>query len=81
MSGVERWNCLFHGVDRVLVGLTGILLLSLALWIYGLQVGGVADVALRLLALVIASWIGVGVVAGAALVPIWVFVRARGTCR
>lgn len=81
MNGIEWWNCLFRGVDRVLVGLTGLILLSLGLWMYGLQAGAGADVALGLLALVIASWIGVGVVAGAALVPVWVFVRARGKCR
>ncbi len=80
MTQTERWDCLFSGLDKVMGVITGLLLLSLGLWIYGLQLQDASNVAQMLLAFFLSSWIGAVGMAGAALIPVWLVVRTT-KCR
>jgi len=80
MKQTERWDCLFSGLDKVIAVITGLLVLSLGLWIYGLQLQDASNVAQMLLALFLSAWIGVVGMAGTALIPVWLVVRTT-KCR
>ncbi len=80
MKQTERWDCLFSGLDKVIGVITGLLLLSLGLWIYGLQLQDASNVAQMLLTFFLSSWIGAVGMAGAALIPVWLVVRTT-KCR
>ncbi len=80
MKQTERWDCLFSGLDKVIGVITGLLVLSLGLWIYGLQLQDSSSMPQMLLALVPSSWIGVVGMAGTALMPVWLVVRTT-KCR
>ncbi len=80
MTQTERWDCLFSGLDKAIGVITGLLVLSLGLWIYGLQLQDSSSMPQMLLALFLSSWIGVVGMAGTALIPIWLVVRTR-KCR
>ncbi len=80
MKQTERWDCLFSGLDKVIGVITGLLVLSLGLWIYGLQVQDPSNVPQMLLALFLSSWIGAVGMAGTALIPLWLVVRTK-KCR
>ncbi len=80
MKQTERWDCLFSGLDKVIGVITGLLVLSLGLWIYGLQLQDASNVAQMLLAFFLSSWIGAVGMAGAALIPVWLVVRTT-KCR
>ncbi len=80
MKQTERWDCLFSGLDKVIGVITGLLLLSLGLWIYGLQLQDSSSMPQMLLAFFLSSWIGAVGMAGAALIPVWLVVRTT-KCR
>ncbi len=80
MKQTERWDCLFSGLDKVIGVITGLLVLSLGLWIYGLQLQDASNVAQMLLAFFLSAWIGAVGMAGAALIPVWLVVRTT-KCR
>ncbi len=80
MKQTERWDCLFSGLDKVIGVITGLLVLSLGLWIYGLQLQDASNVAQMLLAFFLSAWIGAVGMAGTALIPVWLVVRTR-KCR
>jgi len=80
MKQTERWDCLFSGLDKVIGVITGLLVLSLGLWIYGLQLQDASNVAQMLLAFFLSAWIGALGMAGTALIPVWLVVRAK-KCR
>ncbi len=77
MKQRERWDCLFSGLDKVFGVITGLLVLSLGLWIYGLQLQDSSNMAQMLLALLLSSWIGAVGMAGTALMPVWLVVRTK----
>ncbi len=81
MSRVKRLDCLFGGTEGLMVVVAGLLLVSVSLWAYGVQVQTPVDLTASLLALFLASWIGVVGLAGSALVPLWLLVHATTTCR
>ncbi len=80
MKQTERWDCLFSGLDKVIAVITGLLVLSLGLWIYGLHLQDASNMAQILLALFLSSWIGAVGMAGTALIPLWLVVRTK-RCR
>ncbi len=80
MNSTKRWDCLFQGVDRVMVVILGLLVVSLGLWAYG-QLQGPWDAAGRIVAMFVASWVGVVALLGSAGIPVLLFVRASTTCR
>ncbi len=80
MKQTERWDCLFSGLDKVIAVITGLLVLSLGLWIYGLQLQDSSSMPQMLLAFFLSSWIGAVGMAGAALIPVWLVVRTT-KCR
>jgi len=81
MKKMERWDCLFRGVEGYAGVISGILVLSVGLWTYGVQFQGAADMPGMLLTLFLASWIGVVGLGASALIPVWIFLRARTSCR
>ncbi len=81
MSRVKRFDCLFRGTEGLMAVVAGLLLVSLSLWAYGTQIQAPADLPAALLALFLASWIGVVGLAGSALIPLWLLVRATTSCR
>ncbi len=80
MKQTERWDCLFSGLDKVIGVMTGLLVLSLGLWIYGLQLQDSSSMPQMLLAFFLSSWIGAVGMAGTALIPVWLVVRTK-KCR
>ena len=80
MTQTERWDCLFSGLDKVMSVIIGLLVLSLGLWIYGLQLQDSSNVPQMLLVLFLSSWIGAVGMAGTALIPVWLVVRTK-KCR
>ncbi|MDA2910790.1 hypothetical protein MYX04_07660 [Nitrospiraceae bacterium AH_259_D15_M11_P09] len=80
MKQTERWDCLFSGLDKVIGMITGLLVLSLGLWIYGLQLQDASNVAQMLLAFFLSAWIGAVGMAGTTLIPVWLVVRTK-KCR
>ncbi len=77
MKQTERWDCLFSGLDKVMGVIIGLLVLSLGLWIYGLQLQDSSNVPQMLLVLLLSSWIGAVGMAGTALIPVWLVVRTK----
>ncbi len=77
MKQTERWDCLFSGLDKVIGLITGLLVLSLGLWIYGLQLQDLSNVPQMLVVLLLSSWIGAVGMAGTALIPVWLVVRTK----
>ena len=80
MKQTERWDCLFSGLDKVMGVITGLLVLSLGLWIYGLQLQDSSNVPQMLVVVLLSSWIGAVGMAGTALIPVWLVVRTK-KCR
>lgn len=80
MNSTTRWDCLFQGVERVTVVILGLLVVSLGLWAYG-QLQSPWDAGGRIVAMFVASWVGVVALLGSAVIPVLLFVRARTTCR
>ncbi len=80
MKQTERWDCLFSGLDKVMGVIIGLLVLSLGLWIYGLQLQDSSNVPQMLVVLLLSSWIGAVGMAGTALIPVWLVVRTK-KCR
>lgn len=81
MNRREYWNCLLGGINRVGVGLIGMLVFSIVLWAVGLQMGDLGELARGLFLLVLATWVGMSALAGAAMIPIWMVVLAKTRCR
>ena len=81
MDRTDWWDCLFRGMERVLGGLIGLFMVSIGLWMYGSHIGQSSDLAWALLAMTGATWIGLVAVAGAAMVPVWMAVRASVGCK
>ncbi len=80
MKQTERWDCLFSGLDKVMGVIIGLLVLSLGLWIYGLQLQDSSNVPQMLVVVLLSSWIGAVGMAGTALIPVWLVVRTK-KCR
>ncbi len=80
MKQTERWDCLFSGLDKVIGVMTGLLVLSLGLWIYGLQLQDSSSMPQMLLAFFLSAWIGAVGMAGTALIPVWLVVLTK-KCR
>ena len=81
MSRVKWFDCLFRGAEGLMAMVAGLLIVSVSLWAYGVQMQAPANVPATLLSLFLASWIGVVGLAGSALIPLWLLVRATTTCR
>lgn len=81
MTRREQWVCLLGGVDRVLVGIAGLLALTAVLWAGGLHMGNLGEWATGLFMLVLATWLGAATIAGAAMIPIWIVIRANRHCQ
>ncbi len=77
MKQTERWDCLFSGLDKVMGAIIGLLVLSLGLWIYGLELQDSSNVPQMLVVLLLSSWIGAVGMAGTALIPVWLVVRTK----
>ena len=80
MTQKKRWDCLFSGLDKVIGVIAGLLVLSLGLWIYGLQLQESSTVHLMLLTLFLSLWIEFIGLTGVAIIPVWVAARTR-KCR
>ena len=81
MTQGEYWKCLFEGVSRVGKALMMLFVVSLVLWVGGLYIGNQGELARGLFFIVIAAWVGLSALAGAAMIPVWVLVRANRRCR
>ena len=80
MTQTSRWDCLFSGLDQAIGVIACLLVLSLGLGIYGLQLQEPSTVPQMLLALFLSTWVGVIGLAGIAIIPVWVAARTK-KCR
>ena len=80
MTQTDRWDCLFSGLEKAIGVIASLLVLSLGLGMYGLQLQEPSTVPQMILALFLSTWIGVIGLAGIAIIPVWVAARTR-KCR
>lgn len=81
MISTMRWDCVFRGLDSFVGLVAALILLSLGLEVYALQLEKQADLAGVLLLLYLAAWVGVAAIASLSLILGSVLVRLTTNCR
>ncbi len=81
MDSSMRWDCLLKHVEGFVGIVVVLLLIGLGVELYVRLIQEQASFAGLLLLQFLASWIHVVGVACLALIPVWVLVRARMSCR
>ena len=81
MNKINRWSCLFKGVGWIAGSVAGLFLVSDALELFGLRALAHKDIAEILLAHFLATWSFVLGLVGLAIIPVWLFIRAKTRCQ
>lgn len=81
MNSTTRWDCVFRGLNRFVGLVSALILLSIGLEFYALQIKQQADLAGALLFLYLAAWVGVAAIASLSLILGSVLVRLTTNCR
>ena len=77
---IDRWDCLLSGLDTAIGVILSLLVLSLGLGVYGLQLQEPSSVPQLLLALFLSTWTGIIGLVGFAIIPVWMVARTK-KCR
>ena len=81
MSSMTWWNCLFKGVGWILASVAGLIWLRTALHLVAWEALSVADYGGFFRALYLGAWALIVCLVGLAIIPAWIIVRAKITCR